>query len=184
MSRKYRKATVGLPRNVHRVIARSREYFYFQEHRGTPRQGPRHALPKDPRSPEFWAAIRKLQGGTEPEVLTINGACDLYLEWQPFGLLAKGTQHQYEMAMKTVRTAWGALPAAGLQPKHVQALMDEFADKPGKANNTLAFLSALNKWGRQRGHFEQSIVEGVTRYRTEGGHKPWTAEQQAAGGTS
>ena len=113
----------------------------------------------------------------------LDRACDLYLEWQPFRLLAKGTQHQYEMAMKTVRTAWGALPAAGLQPKHVQALMDEFAAKPGKANNTLAFLSALNKWGRQRGHFEQSIVEGVTRYRTEGGHKPWTAEQQAAGAT-
>jgi integrase len=138
-------------------------------------------LPKDSRSPEFWAAIRGLQGGTEPEVLTINGACDLYLAWPPFRLLAKGTQVQYRHAMKTVRAAWGELPAAGLRPMHVRTVMDGFADKPGKANNMLTFLWALNKWGRGYGHFEQSIVEGLARYQTGGGHKPWTAEQQEAG---
>jgi integrase len=172
---------VALPKNVHRVVARGREYFYFQIGRGTVRQGPRNALPKDTHSPEFWNEIRRLQGiETGPVIVTVNAVCDLFLVWPPFRKLAAGTQVQYEHAMKTVRAAWGALPAAGLQPKHVQSLMDELADKPGKANNTLSFLRALNAWGRARGQFEHSITEGVTRYRTGGGHKPWTDEQQAA----
>lgn len=173
---------MGLPKNVHRVVARGREYFYWQEHRGTERAGERHSLPSDPHSPAFWAAIRTLQGAdAAPEVKTVNVVCDLYLAWPPFRTeLAIGTQKQYEHAMKTVRAAWGGLPAAGLQPLHVQTLMDELADKPGKANNTLTLLRALNAWGRKRGHFEHSLVEGIGRYRTKGGHKPWTDAQQAA----
>jgi integrase len=61
--------------------------------------------------------------------------------------------------------------------------MDELAHKPGKANNTLTFLRAWNAWGRARGHFQHSIVEGVKPYVTGGGHKPWTPEQQEAART-
>lgn len=174
---------MALPKNVHRVVARGREYFYFQERRGTAQAGPRNPLPKDPHAPEFWAAIRRLQGATvtAPVIETVNIVCDLYTAWMAASTtLSAGTKLQYLHAMKTVRTAWGDLPAGGLETKHTQVLMDELAAKPGKANNTLSFLRALNGWGRGRGHFAQSIVEGVKRYRTGGGHKPWTAEQQAA----
>lgn len=173
---------MDLPKNVHRVIARGREYFYFQANRGTPRQGPRHPLPRDPHAPQFWAEIRRLQGADvcAPVVVTVNALCDLFLAWPPFRKLSVGTQAQYEHAMKTVRAAWGDLPAEGLRPDHVTALMDQLVDKPGKANNTLGFLRAFNKWGRGRGHLRQSIVEGVSRYRTDGGHKPWTTAQIVA----
>jgi hypothetical protein len=82
--------------------------------------------------------------------------------------------------MKTVRAAWGALPAAGLQPKHVQSLMDELAASPARRTTRWRSCRRSTSSGRARGHFEHSIVEGVTRYRTGGGHKPWTIEQQAA----
>ncbi len=143
---------------------------------------PRNALPKDPHAPAFWAEVRRLQGFevTTPVVITLNAICDLYLAWPPLRKLSRGTQLQYEHSIKTVRLAWGDLPAEGVQPKHVQALIDELVDLPGKANNILSFLWAFNKWGRARGHFTHSIVEGVSRYVTGGGHKPWTLDQQRA----
>jgi integrase len=173
---------VALPKGVHRVIARAREYFYFQANRGTPLAGPRIALPHDPHSPEFWIALRNAQGieQTAHSVVTMGMVCDLYEAWPLFAKLASGTQQQYRYSLKIVRAAWGDLPAAGLRPVHVQALMDELADKPGKANNVLGLLWALSKWGVKRDYFPHSITEGITPYRSDGGHKPWTAAQLAA----
>ena len=182
MSRSSRRAAVALPKGVHRVIARSREYFYFQAERGTSRAGPRIALPRDPHSPEFWSALRKAQGieQTAPAVTTMNMICDLYETWPMFAKLADSTQRQYRYALAVVRKAWGDLPAAGVRPVHVQALMDQLAATPGKANNVLGLLWALSKWGVKRDHFPHSITEGITPYRTEGRHKPWTAAQLVA----
>ena len=64
MPRKHQRGAVTLPRGVHRVIARAKEYFYFQPGRGTKAQGPRVPLPKDVHSPEFWVELRKAQGYT------------------------------------------------------------------------------------------------------------------------
>ena len=173
---------MALPKGVHRVIARGREYFYYQANRGTPRAGARIVLPHDPHSPEFWIELRKAQGieQTVPAVATFGMVCDLYEAWPMFSKLAPGTQAHYRHSLKTVRAAWGDLPAAGLRPVHVQALMDQLAATPGKANNILGLLWALSKWGRQRDHFPHSITEGISPYRTEGGHKPWTSTQLAA----
>lgn len=67
MSRKIRKpATVSLPKGVHRVVSRGREYFYFQTGRGTTHVGERIKLPNDPHSPEFWQAVRQAQGISGP----------------------------------------------------------------------------------------------------------------------
>lgn len=63
---------------------------------------------------------------------------------------------------------------------HVRALLDQLAPVPGTANNLLGLLRALSQWGLERGHFEQSITEGVKAYKSDGGHKPWTAAQCAA----
>ncbi len=172
---------MALPRGVHKVIARGREYFYFQTNRGTLLAGPRIKLPDDPHSPEFWIELRKAQGIERiGGPTTINMVCDLYEVWPAFRRLAPGTQVQYLRAMGGVRQAWGDLPAAGVRPVHVQALMDQFTDKPGKANNLLGFLTALSKFGRQRDHFPHSITDGVSRYAAGGGHKPWTSVQCAA----
>jgi hypothetical protein len=182
MSRKYRRAAVALPKGVHRVIARGREYFYFQANRGTPLAGPRIKLPNDPHSPEFWVEVRKAQGVDElgPAIKTIDMVCDLYETSPVFKALRESTRQQYRYSMKAVRAAWGELPAEGLQPVHVQTLMDELIESPGKANNVLSFLWALQRWGRKRGHFPHSIAEGVTPYPSKGGHKPWTPGQCAA----
>lgn len=175
------RAVVTLPKGVHRVIARGREYFYFQAGRGTKFQGPRTALPHEPQSPDFWIALRAAQGAPAGcSIATINSICDLYLTSPHFTRLARGTQDQYRMSMVHVRAAWGNLAASGLRPKHVREALDTFADRPGTGNNFLGFLRAFGKWGIERGHFDQSITEGVKPYKSEGGHVPWTHEQCAA----
>jgi integrase len=172
---------VGLPKGVHRVTARGREYFYFQANRGTATEGPRFTLPKDPHSPEFWFELRKAQGLTNlPEIPTFGGVGDLYQSSPHFIRLGSETKRQYRRLLTIARKAWGNLPAEGVRPKHVRALLDELADVPGTANNVLGLLRALSQWGLERGHFQQSLTEGVKPYKSDGGHKPWSAAQCVA----
>lgn len=182
MPRHRHRAAVQLPKGVHPVISRGREYFYFQEGRGTGHAGPRIRLPNDPRSPEFWQAIRQAQGllGTV-QVGTVDAALDDYLTWPAFLKLTDGTQDQYKRALRIARTAWGKLPIKGVRPVHVQAIMDGLASTPGNANNFLSAMRAFSTWARVRDHIAQSITEGVKPYSKDKGHRPWTATQiQAA----
>lgn len=104
-----------LPKAVHRVVSRGREYFYYQEGRNTPHQGPRIRLPNDPRTPEFWQAIRQAQGlkGAAPTD-TVGALIDAYLSCP--AVLANLTEDSlklYSRSLKVARDAWGALPASG-----------------------------------------------------------------------
>ena len=172
---------MDLPKGVHHVVSRGREYFYYQAGRGTANQGPRITLPNDPHSPEFWLELRNAQGLTSlPEIPTFGGVCDLYQSSPHFGGLNGETQRQYRRYLNIARKAWGSLPAEGVRPKHVRALLDELAGVPGTANCVLGLLRALSSWGLERGHFPHSITEGVKPYKSDGGHKPWTPAQCAA----
>lgn len=181
-----RTTAVNLPRGVHRIIARGREFYYFQAGRGTPHAGPRIRLPNDPHSPEFWNAIRQAQGIVGPVATdTVGALIDTFIAAFPQPLetkLAVTTQYQYRRSLKLAREAWGDLPAGGLRPIHVQTLMDTMRDMPGKANGFLGAMRALSKFGRKRDLIDSSIVEGVSPCDVSGkGHKPWTPAQiQAA----
>lgn len=171
---------VELPKSVHRVVSRGREYFYFHPGRGTERAGKRVRLPDNPQAPEFWQAIRQAQGITGPVATdTIAALLDAYLTAPAFLGLGEGTQDQYRRALKLARSAWGALPAKGLRPVHVRAVMDGLADQPGKANNFLGTMRALSAWARARDFVEHSLTEGVKPYPKVNGHKPWTDAQIA-----
>lgn len=170
-----------LPKAVHRVISRGREYFYYQAGRNTEFQGPRIRLPNDPHAPEFWTAIRQAQGlATGQTDGSLNTLIDQYLEWEGFKRLAPGSQYQYRRSLDIARKAWGNLPADGLRPKHVQIMMDGLAATPGKANDFRSAMRVLSDWAIARGKIEQSLAEGVKRYKIASGHKPWTPEQIAS----
>jgi integrase len=169
---------VDLPKGVHKVISRGREYFYYQAGRGSDNPGPRVRIPDDPRTPEFWQAIRQAQGVSGyTHVDTVNALIDSYETWEGFALLSEGTQYRYRRMLKIARTAWGNLPADGLRPGHVQAVMDGFAALPGKANEFLGTMRALSAWARARDKIPASLIEGVKRYKIQSGHKPWTDAQ-------
>lgn len=178
MPRKNKRGAVSLPKGVHHVVARGKDYFYFQAGRATKHQGPRIPLPKDVHTPEFWIELRKAQGDPAgPAITTLNAVCDLYVVSPQFAGLAASSQAQYRLHLDRAREAWGRLPAAGLRPMHTRALLDSLGHMPGAANTLLGVLRALSKWALERGHVDQSITEGVKPYKVEEGHKPWTAEQ-------
>lgn len=173
---------IDLPRPVHKVTSRGRPYFYWQLGRGTPQQGPRIRLPDDPRSPEFWAAIRKLEG-TPERTDTIGALIDAYVAAWP-GLrkkLAPSTQDYYRRYLKYIRTIWGHLPAAELTPRDVEALITKIGvSKPGRANNVLYALRSMCSWARgPAGHLTTDPTHGVKVYESEEGHLPWTTDQIA-----
>ncbi|WP_235890701.1 tyrosine-type recombinase/integrase [Pararhizobium mangrovi] len=103
---------------------------------------------------------------------------DGYLEFiKGAGNLTVGTIDNYDRSLRTARKAWGDLPARGLRPVHVQAVMDGLSGTPGAANNFLSAMRALSTWGRVRDHIDHSLTEGVKPYAKKNGHKPWTPEQ-------
>lgn len=183
MPRHREKNAITLPRGVFRVVARGREYFYYQEGRGTPHAGERISLPRDPHTPEFWTAVRQAQGlaNTMPAG-TVDATIDAYLDFVgSAGTIGAGTLDQYTRALKIARKAWGSLPVKGVRPFHVQAVMDSLSASPGKANNFLSAMRAFSTWARVRDHVEQSMTEGVKPYAKDNGHKPWTPAQIEAG---
>lgn len=179
--RRRKEPAVALPKNVHKVTARAREYFYYQAGRGTDHAGPRIALPKDPHSPEFWQAVRQAQGLVGPVPTdTINALADAYeTAWPTLPRkLSDATKEHYRRALKVVRAAWGDLRADALRPSHVQALMEGLAAKPGTANNTLDALRAMCRWAMgPRELLSRDPTLGVAHFERGEGHKPWTPEQ-------
>lgn len=173
---------VTLPRGVHRVKSRGRVYFYYQTGRGTADVGARIRLPDDPRTPEFWAMINKLEGIPE-RTDTIGALIDAYVAAWP-GLrkkLAPSTQGSYRRYLEVVRGMWGDLPAADLTPADVEALVVQIGTKkPGRANNILYSLRSMCSWARGPvGHLMTDPTHGVKTYESSEGHKPWTPVQMA-----
>lgn len=184
MSRRRRRAAISLPKGVHRILSRGREYFYYQEGRGTPHQGERIPLPKDPHSPEFWAAVRQAQGiRGETSANTISALIDAYeASWPSLSRkLAASTQDKYRQSLRVVRTAWGDLQADSLRPSHVLALIERIgAKKPGTANNVLDALRSMCRWAcGPRELLARDPTQGVSHFEQGEGHRPWTAEQLA-----
>jgi len=176
------RGAVELPRGVHRVVARGREYFYYQPARGTASAGQRIRLPSDPRSPEFWTALRQAQGTVGAVATdTVGAMIDAYIAAWPSlpEKLSAGTQSLYRRNLERARKLWGKLPANGLRPPHVQAVMTKLADTPGAANNFLSTMRALSAWARLRpdAMIDRSLCEGVRPYKLDGGHRPWTEAQ-------
>ncbi|MBB94671.1 MAG: integrase [Rhodobacteraceae bacterium] len=173
---------VQLPRHVHRVVSRGREYYYYQEGRGTPQAGERIRLPNDPQTPEFWHAVRQAQGVTGPTPTgTIGALIDAYeVAWPTLQRpLSEGTRKQYRRHLKLVRAAWGDLQADQLRPRHVDALIRKIgAEKPGTANNVLSALRAMVGWAT--GPVEllhHNPTQGVQAFGKGEGHVPWSSEQ-------
>jgi hypothetical protein len=173
------RAAVALPKGVHKVTSRCKEYYYFQAGRGTSAEGPRVKIDHDPRTPEFWAALREAQGISS--VATINAvefAADEYLAAAEPTLSASAFDH-YRRALGIAKKAWGPLPIEGLRPSHVKKAMEGMAETPAKANQFLSVMRVFSGWALVSDKITQGLTEGVKAYKTGGGHKPWTDAQIA-----
>jgi integrase len=180
MSRRRSAGVVELPKGVHKINARGREYYYWHPGRGTRYAGKPVRLPNDPGQPEFWAQIRDLSNKTVPTETTLEAVIDEYLSWDAFLKKPAGTQDQYRRQLKRAKIAWGKLPADHLEPAHVLAMMDRLAATPGAANGFLGVMRVLSAWGVPRKKFTHPLTTGIKPFELEGGHRPWTVEQVKA----
>ncbi len=172
---------VDLPKGVHRVVSRGREYFYWNPGRGTKHVGDRVRLPDDPATPEFWIALRNAQDSAAgPQVLTFGAVLDLYETSAKFLSLAPGTRSMYRVQLRVARHGFGDLPAEQMRPSLIREVVEGLSSKPGAANNFLGVIRSVSTWGIAREHFSRSLAEGVEAYAKTGGHKPWTPVQLAA----
>jgi hypothetical protein len=163
---------VELPKGVHRVVSRAREYFYWHPGRGTKHPGERVALPKNPQSPEFWIALREAQGSGSL-VLTLGAVIDLYQTSPQFrSNLSQTSQRLYLRQLRIARAGFGDAPAETMRPSLIRGIVDGLSDRPSTANSFLGVMRALSSWGVARDYFPRSITEGVEPFETKGGHKP------------
>src|SRR5262249_49675304 len=140
--------------------------------------GPRIRLPDDPRSPEFWQALREAQGKSNVERTDLVApAIDAFLESCS---VSEDTLSYYRRSLNPAKKAWGQLPVAGIRPAHVDAMMKSLKATKSKANSFLSLMRMFSGWCQVKELTTQSMVEGVKSYKLTGGHKPWTKEQLAA----
>lgn len=164
-----------------------REYYYLSLNRGTDRQSKAVRLPDDPRTPEFWHAYAQALGlppkrENPRSVAALDRAwggnpADGYAGAAPeWAALAPGTQREWKRHRSRIVAAWGPLEVAGLSPKHVLALRDQWADTPATANNMLRCLSSMPGWSVPRDWRADNPCREVKPLEGGAGYAPWSWE--------
>jgi integrase len=173
-----RKPTLTLPAHVHRTVARGHEYFTFQQGRGTKAAGPRIKLPH-PADEAFWPAYRALANIEAPKaaVGTFAALIIAYRDSPEWKALADKTKTEWLRYHGRIDAKWGPLRVADLEPKHVLALRDKFADTPAAADNLLRSLSSMLSWSVPRGWRSDNPCDHVKKLKGSTPYPswPWTA---------
>ena len=166
---------VDLPRHTHKVVAKGTTYYFYQAYRGTARQGPRYALPRDPATPEFWDAVRKIAGTVPGYSGTIAAMIDAYHaspEFQP-PKVSENTRRIYNLYLDRARLKIGAHSPDAVRPAHIIALRDQYSDTPRAADSIVAALRACYTWGRPRDFASNNPCTKLPKLAGGGEHKPW-----------
>jgi integrase len=140
-------------------------------------------------SPEFAANYRAALEGRPPVLPigigakhgTFEALCRSYLRSADFVQLASETQRTRRAMVERFCSKFGKLPVAGLQARHVMAIMDDHAGKPGVARNLLSTLWVLVGRAITDGLRKDDPTVGIKRpkLRREGWHS-WEDHEIAA----
>ncbi len=170
---------IELPKHVHKVTARGRNYYYYQLRRNRPDQGPRIKLEFEPRDPRFWADIKAIEGRQEPDVMprgTVGTLVAAYLASPDFSQLAEATRRDYLRYLKIIDERFGRFQADAIRKRHAYAFRDSFADRPSTANHAVAVLKALFEWGVEHDELEANPADKVKRLAVDASPaEPWPA---------
>jgi integrase len=191
--------SIALPVHVHLVRSRGREYYYFHPHRGTKRTGKRVPLPGCPTHPdgtpnaEWWAAYRKLAGEPEPNSRpgTFGALIAVYKASPEWAALAESTRTDWTRYLNVIVTAWGENQVRAVEPHHVLALRDAYADVPpadprqhtkpldqyrdrrASADNLLRALSSVLSWSIPRNWRPDNPCDHVKKFHSGEGYPAW-----------
>ncbi|RAZ83213.1 hypothetical protein DPM33_32910 [Mesorhizobium hawassense] len=148
---------------------------------------PQLALPTPLYSQEFWTAYHAAMANEPVKANrlkpgSIAAAVHGYYGSIEFKSLAATTQAVYRGVLdRFVASKYGAGPIAGMQGKHVNAIIDEMASTPAAASNFRKRLSAVMDYAVSAGMRADNPVADAKRVRYESdGHRTWTEEDIAA----
>lgn len=175
-------ATTEIP-NLHRFKNRHGKWQTY--YRAAGRQKVR--LRAEYLSPEFWLEYEAAKAGSRLEIGaartrpgTFNAAFAGYYSSAEFLGLASGGQRTRRNILEHWRKEYGDGPVKDLQRKHVAAMIDAKATKPGAARDLLKALRSLLRFCMLAGLRGDDPTIGVKlpRHRTEGFYS-WTEEDIA-----
>jgi integrase len=163
---------------VRRKTAKGKEYFYFDTGQLDDRARPiLKSLPhmRDAGFARAYAALREARDsrGNVAQEMTVAGLSRLYERSPKFASLADKTRESYSLYLGQIRDKLGDAPAGDLRSSDVAFIRDGMADRTGAANQFVATLGALYKWGRSRGHVSNEPTKDVERFDPQGEHEPW-----------
>lgn len=141
-------------------------------------------LPGLPGSDEFMEAYRLALSGQNHKPLiaagrtipgTIGAAVADYYQSAEYAALAKTTQATYRGLLEQLRNKHGDKRLAGLERRHVKAMMAEKGEKTAAANNVLRAVKMLVKFAVSMDMMKHDPTQGVDAIRTRSkGFYTWT----------
>lgn len=143
-------------------------------HRGTSKAARGVRLPDDPRSREFVTEYARLLN--LPVVArhkTFNELISVWHQSAEWRALGAGTKREWLRHCSRISTAWGDLEVRGVEPQHVLALRDQWADKPATANNIMRCLSSMLGWSVPRAWRQDNPCREIKPLRGGEGYSPW-----------
>lgn len=195
-----RMPRIALPPHVHRTVARGKEYFAFHPFRGTQRAGKRVPLPGAPQNidgslnAEWWARYRELSGDAPAHQRpgSIAALISAYQSSPEWAALADSTRTDWSRYLNHIKSVWAERSVDALEPKHILALrdtyadmppappavptkpLDEYVDRPASANNLLRSFSAMLAWSVPRGWRIDNPCVHVPKFKSGDGYAPWS----------
>jgi len=163
----------------HVVMVRNktgRPYYYLHRFRGTARAEPRIRLPDPEVEPDaFWLAYADAMRLPPPRIRTdtIEALFDAWRGSPEWTSMKASTQREWGRLAKKILSHWGSLEVKGIEPKHVLALRDHYADRPATANNILRVLGSVMSWSVPRGWREDNPCREMKALKGGDGYEPW-----------
>lgn len=170
-------------RYVDRFVDRTgKARHYFRRPRG-----PRIPLPGLPGSPEFMEAYAAALHGRPLQARpaesggpgTIAAVVRAYMASAAFIDLKPKSKQGYRYTLERLCQAHGHRLIAEMQRQDVLAMLDEYRDQPGNANDLLARLRVLVAFALDRGLMRDDPTIRIRR-RKLGEHHSWTDDELAA----
>ncbi|EJL23683.1 site-specific recombinase XerD [Caulobacter sp. AP07] len=163
---------------VQRFVDRNGHVRHYFRRRGYERA----VLPGEVGSKAFMDAYQVAMGGKksagqERSVAgTVSALIAAYYGSTVWRELGATTQANYRNILERFRVEHGALPAAELQPRHIKAIRDKGADRPGATRNLLKRLRGVYAVGVDLELVPSNPVVGVKLPKEGDGFRAWTEE--------
>lgn len=147
------------------------------------------ALPGEPGSKEFMDAYHACEAGAPKREIGADRVVPKsfaalvvsYYKSTAFKTLKPNTQAVYRNIIERLRRDYGHLMVHGIKRKHLNAILDKFADRPGAQYNVRRVLRLLMAHAHDNDWRTDNPMLGMRRARSRSeGFKTWTDEEIAA----